>query len=159
VLAVASVPLMLGPVCLLADINFGRSSAVPLMLGPVYLLAYINFGRSSAVPLMLGPVCLLAYINFGRSLVVLLMLGPLCLLADINFGMSLAVAVDVWVSLPSGKFRTLNVYNCPFTLRLYWGRKSSYLLISCSFVWVSEATRPCNKSNFKSCWVDVQGPV
>jgi hypothetical protein len=110
VLAVASVPLMLGPVCLLADINFGRSSAVPLMLGPVCLLAYINFGRTSAVPLMLGPVCLLAYINFGRSLVVLLMLGPLCLLADINFGMSLAVAVDVWVSLPSGKFRTLNVY-------------------------------------------------
>jgi hypothetical protein len=52
-----------------------------------------------------------------------------------------------------------HMYNCPFTLRLYWGRKSSYLLISCPFVWVSEATRPCNKSNFKSCWVDVQGPV
>jgi hypothetical protein len=39
-----------------------------------------------------------------------LMLGPVCLLANINFGMSLVVAVDVWVSLTSGKFRTLNVY-------------------------------------------------
>jgi hypothetical protein len=35
----------------------------------------------------------------------------------------------------------------------------AHLQISCPFVWVSEATRPCNKSNFKSCWVDVQGPV
>jgi hypothetical protein len=41
---------------------------------------------------------------------------------------------------------------CPFPLRLYWGRKSSYLLISCPFVWVSEAMRRCNKSNFKSGW-------
>jgi hypothetical protein len=55
--------------------------------------------------------------------------------------------------------KLIKIYNCPFTLRLYWGRKSSYLQISCPFVWVSEATRPCNKSNFKSCWVDVQGPV
>jgi hypothetical protein len=38
------------------------------------------------------------------------------------------------------------IYSCSFSLRLYWGRKSSYLLISCPFVWVSEATRPCNKS-------------
>jgi hypothetical protein len=34
---------MLGQLCLLEDINFGRSLAVLLMLGPLCLLAYINF--------------------------------------------------------------------------------------------------------------------
>jgi hypothetical protein len=34
---------MLGPLCLLADINFGRNLAVLLMLGSVCFLADINF--------------------------------------------------------------------------------------------------------------------
>jgi hypothetical protein len=44
--------------------------AVLLMLGPLCFLAYINFGRSLTVLLMLGPLCFLAYINFGMSLAV-----------------------------------------------------------------------------------------